>query len=84
MRLKTPSLYIKVNGIVIEALLDTGASVSFISESLVPKESIFVLKRKVFDANGNAIKIVGESKVKLIVNEGRPLPTSFNENFVVI
>ena len=41
-------------------------------------------KRKVFDANGNAIKIVGETKVKLIVNDGRKFPVNFTENFVVI
>ena len=84
LRLKTPSLNIKVNDILTEALLDTGASVSIISESLVAKESIVVSKRKVFDANRNVVKIMGEIKVKLIVNEGRPLPTVFTENFMVI
>ena len=64
--------------------MDIGASVSIISESLVPTEKNFVSIRKVFDANRNAIKIVGETKVKLIVNKRRLFPTSFTANFVVI
>ena len=84
VRLKTPSLNITINGVVSEALLDTGASVSIICESLIDKDNITVSKRKVFDANGNAIKIVGETKIKLIINDGRQSPTNFTENFVVI
>ena len=51
---------------------------------MVDRESIVASKRNVFDANGNLIKIVGETQVNLTVKVGNPAPTNFTENFVVI
>ena len=71
-RIDVPHVQADVNGSPVTAFLDTGASISLIAEAIVPP-TVSKWKHysgRVNDANGNQIPILGETRVKIVTNEG--------------
>jgi len=75
LRTETPRLLVRIKNYNCTALLDTGASVSLISETLVSKCEIENCNKRVFDASGNIIPILGKVKVNLKTPGGNFLET---------
>ena len=61
------------------ALIDTGALVSLINETLFHSGKLKRTQRRVKDANGNTIPLVGSVSIKLITPQGDSL-----EEFLVV
>ena len=61
-----------------KALVDTGASISLISKKLVDENELKPCRKKVLDASGNYIPIVGEVNTTVVTPGG-----SFRERFLV-
>ena len=68
--MKAPYVNMMVNNVKVDALLDSGASVSLISEKLIKNEKLEPYTKKVQDASGNAIPIIGKLKVTLSTPDG--------------
>ena len=67
-----PGFYVKtsIHGTTVKMLVDTGATVTLISKEVYEgQENLKSIKREIFSANGEPIKVLGKTQIKLELNK---------------